>query len=230
MKIHNSPGAYGLLAGLLVLLLGLVANASCMPPSASAQRDPATALEQAVRIEATCFDKNGALAAFMGSGVIIDKHTIITAAHVATDPEGFVCARTATMVNDHVYEVHLGTALVNRDLGTLVSDTDFDPTYPVVFGPAPEFGERVCAMTAYPMWLWRCGDAQLPTDPPGDRMHNIIVEPGNSGSGVYDGYGRLIGIITHRWSCSNGQMCGGKFSTLEGFTSALLRSKRDDAR
>ena len=26
--------------------------------------------------------------------------------------------------------------------------------------------------------------------------------------------GRLVGIITHRWSCFNGQLCGGRFATL----------------
>lgn len=222
MRIENDPKAYGFLAGLLVLLLVTVANAGCVPVSAG--RKPSIALEQAVKVTATCLDRVGNGAVFFGSGVIVDKNTVLTAGHVAADPEGYACIRTVTMMNDHVYVVMPGKIMRDRDLATLkLLFQDFDPTYPVIYGPPPAFGDRVCAMVSYPYWLYRCGEAQTFAEPPGDRVHTITVEPGNSGSGVYDSHGRLVGIITHRWSCFNGQLCGGKFSTLEGHVEELLR-------
>jgi hypothetical protein len=127
------------------------------------------------------------------------------------------------MVNKKSYMLIQGVLLPDRDLASLhtVLDT-FDPTYPIVHGPTPEYGARVCSTTAYPQFLRMCGDVQMPADPPGDLSHTIVTEGGNSGSGVYDAKGRLIGIITHRWSCQNGQLCGGKLATLEGFVDRLL--------
>ncbi len=223
MRIKNDSRAYGLLAGLIVLLLGLiVADAGCTPMHA--ERGPQAALEQAVKITATCFGDDGSITGFYGSGVIVDSKTVITAAHVARDPDGYTCFRVVEMTNEHKYIVTPGVILVERDIATLKLDSSesFDPTYPVIYGPSPGFGERVCAMVAHPMWLWRCGDAQMSVAPPGDRIITITVEPGNSGSGVYDAQGRLVGIITHRWSCGvTGQLCGGKMSTLEGYVGQL---------
>ncbi len=223
MKVQNTPAALGFLAGLLVLLFGLIANAGCRFPM---ERDASVALEQTVQIAATCISEtNGSIAQYYGTGVIVDAQTIITAAHVAEDPSGYVCVRSATMMNEHSYLVMPGKILHDRDLATLVLDVgEFDPTYPVIYGAAPKFGDRLCSMVAFPMWLWRCGEAQQTVSPPGDRIHTIIVEPGNSGSGVYNVRGQLVGIITHRWSCVTGQICGGKMSTLEGFVHELTGS------
>jgi S1-C subfamily serine protease len=220
MKVSNTPGSYGLLAGLLVLLLAAYANAGCMRSVKG--RSAEVAFDQTVLITATCVGPDGSGSIWHGSGVIVDNQTVITAAHVARDPDGMVCIRKVEMANDHTYVVMPGVILPDRDLATLkLLLNEFDPTYPVLYGPAPMFGDRICSMTAYPMWLYRCGEAQKAATPPGDRMHTIVVEGGNSGSGVYDMRGRLVGIITHRFSCSNGQYCGGKLATLEGYLDDL---------
>lgn len=219
MKIENEPAAYGLLAGLLVLLLGLLL-AGCTRDVRG--RDPKVALESAVLITTTCITADG-VTGWYGSGVIVNDHTVFTAAHIADDPPDSVCVRRATMVNGKTYLLAQNNSMPERDIAslTLVKGT-FDPTYAIVYGPAPAFGERVCSMTAFPRFLWRCGDVQQTTEPPGDLYHTIVTEGGNSGSGVYDMQGRLVGIITHRWSCSNGQYCGGKLATLEGYVTWLL--------
>lgn len=219
MKIENEPWAYGFLAGLFVMFVGVLANASCTYVRG---RDPQIAFESTALITVVCLGGEQA-AQMYGSGVIVDRQTILTAAHVATSPPGFFCVRTATMVTGKRYLLTAGKALPAFDLASLkLAVGEFDPTYPVSYGDSPHFGAHVCAATAYPQHLWRCGETQTSTDPPGDVAHSIVVEPGNSGSGVYDERGRLVGIITHRWSCFNGQLCGGKMASLAGHVKELL--------
>ncbi len=219
MKIHNSPGAYGILAGLLTLFLGLLANAGCVHEVRG--RDAGIALESTVLITTTCFAPQGMYGAY-GSGVIVGSHTILTAAHVVQDPPGARCMRIARMANGSEYLVVPHKAIPGFDLASLTSVEPFLPTYPIVYGPPPAFGERVCSMTAFPRYLWRCGEVQQHKKPPGDLAHTITTEGGNSGSGVYDMRGALVGIITHRWTCDNGQHCGGMLATLEGHVAELM--------
>lgn len=222
MQIQTKPAAGGFVAALYYLFFIVLAlQMACMRDVRG--RSAAVALESAVRITTTCIAPDGSGGMWLGSGVIVNDHTVLTAAHIAEDPPGTACIRTVQMVNGKKYLVVPSKTLPERDLASLETVLEtFFPTYPITYGPAPAYGERVCSMTAYPMFLWRCGDAQTEADPPGDRSHTIVTEGGNSGSGVYDSLGRLVGIITHRWSCSNGQYCGGKFATLEGYVTELL--------
>ncbi len=223
-KIQNSPAALGWCAGLLVLLLGVVANASCAHASKLDGRDVEQRFEQAVQITANCLTSSGEATGWYGSGVIVNPTTILTAAHVATEGDVF-CVFEAEMQHGKTYAMHVGVLLPEYDLASMhtAEGERFDPTFPIVFGPVPRLGERICAATAFPRRLTRCGDAQTQTDPPGNLIHTAIVEPGNSGSGVYDDRGRLIGIVTHLWYCSNKQYCGGRVATLEGHVGELLR-------
>ena len=221
MKIETKPSVYGFLCGVYFLLLVAVAVATGRTREVRG-RDAGVAFESVVRISVTCITAGGGFAASMGSGVIVDAHTVLTANHIAEDEPGEICVRRAVPVNGRSYLLAPGKTLPDRDLASLVSAEPFSPTFPVVYGPAPGYGEHVCSMTAYPRVLWRCGEVQTVADPPGDLSHTIMTEGGNSGSGVYDSRGRLVGIITHRWSCSNGQYCGGKMATLEGHLAGLL--------
>lgn len=218
MKLENTPGSYGLLAGLLVLLLAAYAT-SCAHAQA-AGRTPAEGFEAAVRIEAVCVAVDGSGTIFGGSGTVVNETTVLTAGHVATDPAGMTCVRAITTSDGKRRLALRGTIDTALDLATLHTLTPMKAT-PVTFGPMPEYGDRLCAQTAAPMWLRRCGESQYLTTPPGDLVHTIVVEGGNSGSGVYDSRGRLVGVITHRWSCVNGQYCGGRLAVLEGHLHAL---------
>ncbi len=218
-NFQNHPSAYGFLAGLLTFLCGLVL--ACCTRDVRG-RDAGLALESAVRITSTCMAPDGVYVSY-GSGVIVNDHTILTAAHVAADTKGMVCIRSATMSNGSTYMLLPHKALPAQDLASLQTVYQrFAPTHPVELGSPPAYGSRVCAMVAFPYVLWRCGETQRPVSPPGDLVHTIIIDSGNSGAGVYDTQGRLFGIITHRWSCANGQICGGKLATLADHFAGLL--------
>lgn len=215
--IENSPKAYGFLAGALVLLLGmLAANAGCRPMP---RRDAQVAFESAVLITSSCMRRDGTFYEGYGSGVIVDSHTILTVAHVAYDED--ICMYTALMPNQTTYVLMRGEILSDPDLATMKSLTPFAPTYEVAFAPMPGLGETVCVQTAYPRWAFACGERQYsPAD--GAFAMSALIEPGNSGSGVYDGNGRLVGIITHLIRCSNGQICAGRATALEGHLRELF--------
>ena len=69
-------------------------------------------------------------------------------------------------------------------------------------------GSLICASTAVPVRSWGCGNIAAITGAPGnDIEHSEPTNYGNSGSGMYDGHGRLIGIVTEcytdRTGCSD---------------------------
>src|SRR5690348_9189554 len=96
MKIENSPSAYGFLAGALVLIFGLVANASCArQPTRSAE----VQLDSTVLIQGDCIFEDGKTGTGYGSGVIVDKDTLVTAWHVVDGVQTGKCVYTAIMTN-----------------------------------------------------------------------------------------------------------------------------------
>lgn len=225
-RIRNTSVSWGLAVGLWVFLLStLVAQCGCTHASIlDGHRAPLQRFEQAVRIEETC--TNGvSLYRSYGSGVIVAPYVLLTAAHVATAQPGFACLWFASMIHGKRYMIVPDTAIREWDLASMRSVLEpFDPTYAVAYGPAPEFASHICAAPAFPQWLHRCGDVQTYSDPPGDMQNTIVTEPGNSGSGVYNDDGQLVGIVTHLWTCTGGtQICGGRAAILEGRLSAILR-------
>jgi S1-C subfamily serine protease len=224
VTVKNTPAAWGWLAGLLTLLAGLlIANSGCAYSSVLDGRAPMQRFEQAVQIQISCVEGTKAYRSF-GTGVIVNSRTLFTAAHVGALRPGAVCVWVAVMSHGRRYMVTPYVSIPKVDLASMRSVEPFAPTYPVTFG-RPAFAKHVCAATAFPMWMHRCGDVQTTEPPPGDLAHTIIVEPGNSGSGVYNDDGELIGVITHLTTCVNGQICGGRAATLYGHVPTLLGVK-----
>lgn len=230
MRVHNSPGSYGLLAALLVLLVGLVANASCMHAS---KLDPPTPeyeayYDSAVEITAHCTAPDGQEVGWFGSGVIISDTQLMTAAHVA-ETEGMVCSFVAEDVKGVTRLIYPVTVLesgkVDLAVMALISFEDRFADAPLVhFGPAPRIGDTVCTATAHPRREERCGMVMRPrANPPGDILMNMVVEPGNSGSGLYNMRGDLVGIVVHTYpNRGNGQFVAGGATSIAEHLPELL--------
>lgn len=216
MRIENSPASYGWLAALVVLLAGLVLNASCLPRTPGG-RSAQIAFESAVLIEVHCATERGGSLGY-GSGVIVNSTTVITAKHVATH-DG-VCVYTALMSNLKRYVLYVDKLAKDADIATLRTFGTFAPSYPITYGDDPPLGTRVCMQAAFPRWAYACGE-RAPSQA-GVLAFPILVEPGNSGSGLYDDRGRLVGIVTELVMCSNGQICAGRAALLKEHLHELL--------
>jgi serine protease Do len=148
-----------------------------------------------------------------GSGVVVSPHHVLTAAHVT-----LVC-------KDSQFEIEIadGTrfaATVDKswpeiDIARLKVEETLKQTPITRIGGALEEEDVICFHSGSPSRDIRCG--QVENVEPfglGNVRHSAIVEPGNSGSPVFDRQGRLVGIITHYRKCNNGQICGGRFSSI----------------
>ena len=169
----------------------------------------------AVKVLSVCTIDGAKPRIALGSGVIVSSGYVMTAYHVV------VCDGPVDIVvslpDNTVIEATLVGRNVTDDLARLQLDTDVP--YPTLrIGPPPRVGSRVCTAAAVPDRTRRCGDVQRVTGKaPGNIQHDGITEPGNSGSGLYDDQGRLVGIVTHLRLCaSTGQICGGSATSLRG--------------
>ncbi len=148
-----------------------------------------------------------------GSGVVISSTQVLTALHVVAEAE---CSYFIELADGTKRAVFVEMAWAPFDVARLsLYPGSLFPYTRLQTGPVPEPGEDVCIVSAIPQRTRRCGEVQYYQSPtPGDIGHTAITEPGNSGSGVYDGYGRLVGTVTHLLHCVNGQICGGRFASL----------------
>lgn len=225
MKVHNSPGSYGLFAGLLVLLLGVIVNSMACCYAASAKH--ATVMQEyeaSVEITATCIKPDMSMVIWYGTGVAIDSDHVITAGHVANDL-GMMCSfqvETWRGETRFMFVKHLDTA---NDLALLELSLGEKPLVDehVRFGVKPRIGDIVCAATSHPMHMRKCGEVQPYSDTPGDIHFGVVVEPGNSGSGLYNEDGELVGIVVMLRSGTNGQWISGLATSLESHLKDLLQ-------
>ncbi len=150
-----------------------------------------------------------------GSAVQISATQYLTAFHVVDDAE---CDYFITDDEGNKSQVRVENVWAQYDVARLQipGDSPMHYNHKVRVGKVPAAGKRICVVSAIPSPTRRCGEVQLyKSKLPGNINHSAIVEPGNSGSGVYDDAGRLVGITTHLLRCVNGQICGGKFTSLE---------------
>ena len=229
---ETEPAAFGLLAGLAVLLLAAVANASCAHAS---KLDPTSAdaidahYDAAVEITALCALPDGRQVAWYGSGVIVDATHLLTAGHVA-ETEGLPCVFTAELSNGKTYLVRPLHVLASSevDLASMellsFTETFHVSAWPVRYGAAPRLGDVVCTATAHPRREYKCGQVMRSKDsPPGDIRIDFVVEPGNSGSALYNAAGELVGIVVHTYpNRGNGQYITGGATSLAGHLKELL--------
>ena len=205
-------------AGVVTALVLAAAVASCwscashIPPAARGRTAPQMH-HSTVTIRTFCGGKFHG-----GSGVVVSPNRVLTAAHVVTceNADGIKSQASDVRVNpgDGQWRpAKIVAYAMTPDVAALVVEgIDRYGDIPVTLGPIPGLGERVCASTgSMPRYAIKCGFVQPRDDQEeaGDIEMDATIEPGNSGSGLYDASGRLVGIVVHFRRCINGQICGG---------------------
>jgi S1-C subfamily serine protease len=214
----------------LVLSLALLVMC-CTPRHTDAVRTIGEEHGAAVEIKAACNELPIAIS--VGSGVIISTGDVLTAAHVVhpeitiVDEKGKrkikpECAFAAETWDGKLYPMTVTKEWPEHDIARLTTFVEL-PYTPVTFADMPEAGEDACIVARRPWRTRRCGEVQFYREHNGYRhITGVLVQPGNSGSGVYDKRGRLIGIAVVLFTCANGQWCEGAFSPLSSIEGGVL--------
>jgi hypothetical protein len=156
-----------------------------------------------------------------GSGVVYGKK-VITAGHVAScrerlsptievspEPGSWYAARDVITLGH--YDMTTGIFL-GSDIASMTVDGLDTWNPPVAIVAQPKIGDTVCAATGMvPAPALRCGTVQ-PSVANDDIIDvDIHVEPGNSGAGVYNSNGNLVGIVVRFTTCFGGSLpCDGR--------------------
>lgn len=223
---RNSPPPPPLLffASLLAFAISVAMLAGCCDPpqprypqqsTEAVGRSYAEQIAATADITVACLDP-GHVHIKGGSGVLVTDRRVVTASHVVT------CnGETGVYV-----EFPSGATLLARvaildledDLAVLALAEPVTMRRAII-GPRPGVGDDVCLSAGVPKREHPCGIITGYRDPTnsdtkGDVETSATIEPGNSGSGVYDGAGRLVGIVTY-FRAIAGVPLGGGFTALE---------------
>ena len=181
----------------LSLAVAIVACAAAQRPG-SVVRDHADQERAAVRLESFCIGEDPfALGIRWGSGVIVDDRHLLTARHVTACQAVPVIQATFVDGGRARLLVTREDAAADLALLELVSSDRFAVVLPAPsLAPFPAVGDAACAATAYPARETNCGFVEALSAAPSSNVRvGCRVRFGNSGAGVYDVAGRLIGIV-----------------------------------
>lgn len=168
------------------LILALLL-ASCARPAAGLRvRSPDAQDNAAVFVGTACVEK-GEIVILGASGVAYGEHAVITAYHAVKCFSPTIIVRD---VHGRLLPAYLDTAWPTVDLALL--RVGFGPRMQVEIG-SPRVGASVCLAPATPVRNRSCGVVEALRGREIDITNQ--VERGNSGSGLYDEEGRLVGII-----------------------------------
>lgn len=162
----------------------------------------------AVTIHTICFQAFGApKAGMIGSGVILTDTRMLTAYHVVDDKSCVYFAESRDKVKHAMTVRHESKEL---DIAEFTVSPPFSPVAVsnFEFANAEVIGERLCVAAPYPQSSRFCGELSPNSFEAGMDIEWFgIVQPGNSGSGVYNERGQLVAIVTRVRVCANGQFC-----------------------
>lgn len=209
----------------LVITLASACTACIMSstPAAAGPKHPAHDLamaefERLVNIEVICADGT----AQGGSGVRVGGTAVLTAAHV------IICEDSApTMILAQTLDAngaadgHYIATLEGMDIADIARlDVILLPEMPPVAIAAARVGERACAVFSLPEPGRRCGEVWPGGNTGAAGLHvDFVAEHGNSGSGVWDESGHLIGLLDTLRMCSGtntAQVCTAGVTPLSG--------------
>ena len=177
------------------LILLLLVACSPFPLLPNTLRTPDTQARAAVRVDVQCVDNAFGEPVIWrdsstASGVMISDRRVLTSAHVTTCPT--IPIVHVTTSNGRRLKMVVEKEDLKLDLARLVmasgSRFDYNMAPPVMAMFEYEKGS-VCVETAFPRRERKCGRTRTLS-----RVH-IVTRPGNSGSGVYDEHGQIVGLV-----------------------------------
>lgn len=142
----------------------------------------------------------------VGSGVAITPRHVITAKHVVECMFGTSTKIIARTRHGASLEMALDKISIDEDIARLVVVGTGEPfhVYASVSLTKPKTGEKVCAVGGdgpAVHSIRKCADIATVTDT--YIVMPIGAVPGNSGSGLFNGAGEIVGILTRgRWEPS----------------------------
>jgi hypothetical protein len=183
-------------------------------------RDRKAQIATAVEVDVHC-----GLADWVGSGTLVTGDQVLTARHVAhCDWPGPVIRVKRLTGDPDAFPAHTEWESEDWDIARikLAGGAHYDGIETPEIAPPPAPGEGdVCFVAVQPQGAVQCGarvSDDDPIDPQADIVHKATTIPGNSGSGVFDGAGRLVGVVTRFSDCTPGgwehTFCGGKASSV----------------
>ena len=191
---------------LLVLSL-----AACRTGPLERPRPASSARAAAVEITVGCVDPLVGLRVKMGSGVAIGPRHVLTAKHVIDCGEGAaIITVTPPSGKERVAIVDYASDTADAARLYVMGDAPLYNTRPVGRGYLERLDAPVCTATAFPRRDWRCGRVQqfYEGDEAGYVRTDLVATFGNSGSGVYDANGNLVGLLVMATLTSTGQIDG----------------------
>lgn len=218
--------------GVLALVLAVTTTVCCAPSRKSTSTPPisntaepisstpAQQIAATVRVTVTCSDGS----TWNGSGVRVTTTIMLTAAHVANACTEHGQATAFIVTVDPYSTIHIAALIRSWGAYDVAALFTFDatPTAPIEFGPYPGDGGALCVSVAAPKRDRRCADdAVAGSDARGFRF-KIRSEPGNSGSGVYDSRGRLVGLMIEYFIISSDGFAA-RLDKLDGLQELLAR-------
>lgn len=180
-------------------------------------RTAVQAHQAAVTIRTRCPGAPEGLGYGYGSGVLIDKTRVLTAAHVITcqlGPNFILPAETIEVSGEgqNWFTAHVDASLIEKDVAALSVAGVEKYHSPVEVAAPPGLGDRVCAYSGLkPYYAIKCGAVQpFRHRPDANILFDSVIEPGMSGSGTYDDKGRLVGVLVELRTCTwaRHQICG----------------------
>lgn len=185
-------------------LVALILFVSCAPrfirmvPATVQYSTPAQQRRAAVGIEVECADGK----AWRGTGVIVSSRTVLTARHVVdcgkVAAKSFVVKTLGGKRHDMLVTWMHGKA--DTAMLMIESKTLFRRDERVPYVTAPwQYDQVVCRAAAVPYHGRFCGTVQGTYK--GQVRYDHIGQSGNSGSGVFDVQGRLVGLHVAGFQC-----------------------------
>lgn len=138
-----------------------------------------------------------------GSAVAVSPDQVLTAYHVVDN-----CPDPVILVGEELAEVELVAPKADVARLRLLTGRFHGPFARA--GKLPEAGDEVCLVPSVPHAITECGMVVEAGD--GRIEYSALTVPGNSGSGLYDRAGSLVGVVVQYRLCG-GLACGGVAST-----------------